>query len=142
MWIWPYLCAIFAFKFEANILVAWYIDAADQVSGSVRYNIYNNKTISLLETKYIDFGLAWFMMFNTTFNNISVISWRSVLLVEETEVPRENHHPVASHSQTSSHNIVSSTPCLTRVNSVALCIVQITFSEQYLALDNFWLWSK
>jgi hypothetical protein len=106
----------------------------------VRYNIYNNKTISLLETKYIDFGLAWFMMFNTTFtkkNNISVISWRSVLLVEETRVPRENHHPVASHSQTSSHNIVSSTPCLTRVNSVALCTVQITFSEQYLALDNF-----
>ena len=28
------------------------------------------------------------MMFNTTFNNISVISLRSVLLVEET---RENH---------------------------------------------------
>ena len=24
------------------------------------------------------------MVFNTTFNNISVISWRSVLLVEET----------------------------------------------------------
>jgi len=27
------------------------------------------------------------MMFNTTFNNISVISWRSVLLVEETGGP-------------------------------------------------------
>jgi len=27
------------------------------------------------------------MMFNATFNNISVISWRSVLLVEETGVP-------------------------------------------------------
>jgi len=27
---------------------------------------------------------------NATFNNISVISWRSVLLVGETEVPREN----------------------------------------------------
>jgi hypothetical protein len=26
----------------------------------------------------------WVMVFNTTFNNISVISWRSVLLVEET----------------------------------------------------------
>jgi hypothetical protein len=32
-----------------------------------------------------------FMVFNATFNNISVISWRSVLLVEETEVPGENH---------------------------------------------------
>ena len=30
-----------------------------------------------------------FMVFNTTFNNISVISWRSVLLVEETEGPVE-----------------------------------------------------
>ena len=34
------------------------------------------------------------MVFNATFNNISVISWRSVLLIEETG---ENHQPVASH---------------------------------------------
>jgi len=39
-------------------------------------------------------------VFKTTFNNIPVISWRSVLLVEETRVPRENHRPVASHWQT------------------------------------------
>ena len=45
------------------------------------------------------------MVFNATFNNISVISWRSVLLVEETRVPEENHRPVASHCQTLSHNI-------------------------------------
>jgi hypothetical protein len=31
-------------------------------------------------------GLVWFMVFNVTFNNISVISWRSILLVEETGV--------------------------------------------------------
>jgi hypothetical protein len=31
------------------------------------------------------------MGFNATFNNISVISWRSVLLIEETAVPGENH---------------------------------------------------
>jgi hypothetical protein len=37
------------------------------------------------------------MVFNVTFNNISVISWGSVLLVEETEGPGENHRPVASH---------------------------------------------
>jgi hypothetical protein len=36
-------------------------------------------------------GLVWFMVFNATFKNISVISWRSVLLVEEPGVPRENH---------------------------------------------------
>ena len=37
------------------------------------------------------------MVFNATFNNISVISWKSVLLVEETEVLGENQRPVASH---------------------------------------------
>jgi hypothetical protein len=31
------------------------------------------------------------IVFNATFNNISVISWRSVLLVEEIAVPGENH---------------------------------------------------
>jgi hypothetical protein len=41
--------------------------------------------------------LVWFMVFNATFNNISVISCQSVLLVEETGVPGENHRPVASH---------------------------------------------
>jgi len=36
------------------------------------------------------------MVFNATFNNISAISWRSVLLVEEeTEIPGENHRPAA-----------------------------------------------
>jgi hypothetical protein len=37
------------------------------------------------------------MVFNATFNNISVISWQSVLLVEETGGHRENHRLVASH---------------------------------------------
>ena len=37
------------------------------------------------------------MMCNVTFNNISAISWRSVLLVEETGVPGENYRPAASH---------------------------------------------
>jgi len=49
-------------------------------------------------------------VFNATFKNISVISWRSVLLVDETGVPWENHRPAASNLQTLSHNVVSSTP--------------------------------
>jgi hypothetical protein len=48
------------------------------------------------------------MVFNATFNNISVISWRSVLLVEETGELGKNHRPVASHRQTLSHNVVPS----------------------------------
>ena len=35
--------------------------------------------------------LVWFMVFNATFNNMSVISWLSVLLVEETGVHEENY---------------------------------------------------
>jgi hypothetical protein len=40
-----------------------------------------------------------FMVYNATFNNIS-----------DTGGPRENHPPVASHRQTLSPNVVSSTP--------------------------------
>jgi hypothetical protein len=43
------------------------------------------------------------MVFNATFNKISVISWQSVLLVEETG---KKHRSVASHRQTLSHNVV------------------------------------
>jgi hypothetical protein len=38
--------------------------------------------------------IDWFMVFNATLDNISVIAWRSVLLVKETG---ENHHHAASH---------------------------------------------
>jgi len=51
--------------------------------------------MNMISTGCIDVG--WFMVFNATFNNISVISWRSVLLVEKTGVPGENHRPVASY---------------------------------------------
>ena len=37
------------------------------------------------------------MVFNATLDNISAILWWSVLLVEETGVPREKHRPAASH---------------------------------------------
>ena len=37
------------------------------------------------------------MEFIATFNTILIILYRSVLLVEETEVHGENHRPAASH---------------------------------------------
>ena len=43
------------------------------------------------------FFVFFLVVFNATFNNISVISWRSVLLVEEPRGPEENHRPVANH---------------------------------------------
>ena len=49
------------------------------------------------------------IIFNAHFNNMSVISWWSVSLVEETGVSKENHRPATSHWQTLSQNVVSST---------------------------------
>ena len=56
-----------------------------------------------------------FMAFNATFNNISVISWQSVLLMEEMGVPGENHQPATKNRQIKSHNVVSSSPCLSGI---------------------------
>jgi hypothetical protein len=56
-------------------------------------------------------------------HNISIISWQSVLLVEESGVPRENQRPVVSHSQTLSHNVVSSTPRLNGIKTHNFIVV-------------------
>jgi len=46
----------------------------------------------------VSIGFAYsFVTLNAKFNNISVLSWRSVLLVEETGIPGENHRHVAIH---------------------------------------------
>ena len=49
------------------------------------------------------------MVFNATINNISAILWWSVLLVDETGVPGENHRPATSQWRTWSHNVVFNT---------------------------------
>jgi hypothetical protein len=46
------------------------------------------------------------MVLSATSNNISAISWRSGLLVEETGGLGENDRPIASHWKTLSHNVV------------------------------------
>ena len=59
-----------------------------------------NRPVINTWNRHMEFtSLSWVrvMVFNSTFNNISVISWWSVLLVEETGVPRENHRPATSH---------------------------------------------
>ena len=50
------------------------------------------------------------MVFNATFNNISVISWWSVLLVEESGVPLEKTAYLRKSLTNLLHKIVSSTP--------------------------------
>jgi hypothetical protein len=44
-----------------------------------------------LFARYLYKSVGWFMVLNATFNNISAISWQSVLLMKITAVPGENH---------------------------------------------------
>jgi hypothetical protein len=62
----------------------------------------------------------WFMVFNTTFNNISVISWRIGC------IGGENHRTATSHWQTLSHNVVSSTPLLRGIQIHVIFVVMGT----------------
>jgi hypothetical protein len=55
---------------------------------------YTHETLIL--EKFIDL-IDWFLVFNANFNNISAISWRPVLVVEEAGVPGENNRPWASN---------------------------------------------
>ena len=63
----------------------------------------SNNILIKLSKRWFGFG---FMVFNATFNNISAISLRSVLLVEEIRGAGENYPPVVSHCQTLYHNVV------------------------------------
>jgi hypothetical protein len=45
----------------------------------------------MIQERFFLFVSRWFVVFKATFKKISVISWRSVLFVEETG---ENHRPV------------------------------------------------
>jgi hypothetical protein len=58
----------------------------------IKYVILANHLVSLTMDPWL--MVRGVMVFNTTFNNISVISWQSVLLVEETG---ENHQHATSH---------------------------------------------
>jgi hypothetical protein len=49
--------------------------------------------------------------------NISVILWRSILLVEEIRVPGENHRPAASHGETLTYDVVLSTLHLSEIRT-------------------------
>ena len=57
---------------------------------------------------------------------------RSVLLVEETSLPGENHRPAVSHWQTLSHKVVSSTPLL--------CVLSQEIKFEMRMNDLSWHW--
>ena len=63
-----------------------------------KYDIQNllffAKKYSILHFFWLGMGFGFrVMVFNATLNNISVILWMPVLLMEETGVPGENHRP-------------------------------------------------
>jgi hypothetical protein len=66
---------------------------SNQISLQVKWIIFRPYPKSRLFLVVIDISFVCLMVFNVTFNNISIISWLSVLLVEETGVPGENHRP-------------------------------------------------
>jgi hypothetical protein len=75
-------------------------------------------------------------MFNATFNNISVISWRSILFVKETRVPGVNHCPAASQWNTLSHNVLSSWTGLEHTYLVVIGTVCIGSCENYHTITS------
>jgi hypothetical protein len=75
------------------------------------------------------------MVFNATFNNISIISWRSVLLLVLTDVRGEIHRPAASHWHTLSHNVVSSK---TRLNGIRFHNVSGVRHSLHMSLKEKW----
>jgi hypothetical protein len=90
------------------------LDSSSSYKNYQRVNSSKDTHNTTIQSKYTKLTLAnkivfvclfvgW--CFNATFNNISVMSWRSVLLVEETGGLGENHRPVACHQQTLSHNV-------------------------------------
>jgi hypothetical protein len=83
-------------------------------------------------------GLGRVMVINATSNNISVITWRSVLLVEGTGVPRENHRPAGSHWQTLSHNVASSTPRLRVFQWLSYVTMVTIYNEPDISFTCKW----
>ena len=75
-------------------------------------------------TRFVCF--FFFMVFNASFNNISAISWRSVLLMEETGWRGENNRPVGSFWQILSHNVVY--------------LALIEFRTRNISGDRYWLY--
>jgi len=70
---------------------------------SVRGLVSGNNNIFAMEVRQVFSNIWWFVFiflflaFSATFSNISAISWQPVLVVEEAEVPGENHRPWASN---------------------------------------------
>jgi hypothetical protein len=68
-----------------------------------------NILIICKNNRYIFQASVMVMVVNPTFYNITAISWRSALLVQETGVPGKDHRSPGSHWETALHDVVSLT---------------------------------
>jgi hypothetical protein len=75
--------------------------SSDNIEGNTK-TLFNENETRLL--RKIVYGVL--RPFQQYFSYIVAVSF----IVEETGVPGENHRPAASHWQTLSHNVISSTP--------------------------------
>ena len=63
----------------------------------VETSYYHHLAFIVVQKLFLCRSVNQDVVFSVTFNNISVISWRSVLLVEEIGITEENNRPAASH---------------------------------------------
>jgi hypothetical protein len=92
----------------------------------------------------IRFGWVWFMVFNATFNNISIISWRSVLLVEENTDTRSSRQKLVLHYDGSKPYVSLFLTKWAKKNKVILlsCLYVYLISCSLLILSwPSWSWS-
>ena len=109
-------------------------DSFQSVQGIGTYNAYSliscffGRYSNMQWYRYMNIAYWLFvclMMINAPFSKISVISLRSILLVEETGGSAENRRAVASHWQTLSHNVVH--------------LVLIEIRTHSISCDRHWL---
>ena len=92
-------------------VIVWYLDqqlsvqsvpittnvvSSNSVHGEV-YSIYHYVIKYVTVNDCCQLNKMMILVLNATFSNISAISWRPVLVVEEAGVPGENHRPWAGN---------------------------------------------
>ena len=78
------------FTFYFHLTYYWYL--------GIEFSKYLGTVLAFQHQHVLmNFGLGLWCLMPLSFNNISIILWWSVLMVEETRVPGVNHRPVASH---------------------------------------------
>jgi hypothetical protein len=102
---WQYVRYIYLRKNSLDIgLLSW-----EYCLLVIKRRIVINETCYILvyiASSHLWLGVWCLTPLSTIFQLYRISPWQSVLLMEETGVPREKHRPVASNWQTLSHNVV------------------------------------